>query len=278
MGGKGRLVSKILPLMPEHHIYVEPFGGGGAVLLNKPRSPIEVYNDLDSGLVTLFRVLRDPVKAARLAWLGAYTPRSREEYDNFKHTWQEPADDVEQALRWWYVSRCSFGGTWGKSWGFSVHAQGRGTSQACSAWLGAQDNLAHIHHRMMQVQIEHADYRRVIKTFDSPRTLFYFDPPYVMATRNAGACYRHEFTDADHRALVDQLLQLQGMAMLSGYPSALYLPLEEAGWVRHDWKLHCSAVGRTRVYMAKGAMVDQERPESLWVSPKAQAAPKLIIP
>ncbi len=56
-GGKGNMVAKILPLFPPHRIYVEPFGGGASLLMAKAPAPVEVYNDLDSGLVNLFRVL-----------------------------------------------------------------------------------------------------------------------------------------------------------------------------------------------------------------------------
>lgn len=69
-GGKGLMVSKLLPLIPPHHIYVEVFGGGASLLFAKEPSPVEVYNDIDSGLVNFFRVLRDPEKFARFLPLG----------------------------------------------------------------------------------------------------------------------------------------------------------------------------------------------------------------
>lgn len=52
-GGKSRLLSNILPLIPEHICYAEPFAGGLAVLLAKPRSKVEVTNDANGTFVGL---------------------------------------------------------------------------------------------------------------------------------------------------------------------------------------------------------------------------------
>jgi len=67
-------VRKILPFFPPHRIYVEPFGGGASLLLAKQPAEVEVYNDIDSGLVCLFRVLRDPDKFAQFYKKACLTP------------------------------------------------------------------------------------------------------------------------------------------------------------------------------------------------------------
>jgi len=59
IGGKFNLLKTLLPLVPPHHIYVEVFGGGANMLLNKPPSPVEVYNDIDSESGEPVLVIRD---------------------------------------------------------------------------------------------------------------------------------------------------------------------------------------------------------------------------
>ena len=55
IGGKYYMVKDLLPLIPPHKTYVEPCGGMASLLLAKDPSPVEVYNDIDSGLVNFFR-------------------------------------------------------------------------------------------------------------------------------------------------------------------------------------------------------------------------------
>ena len=79
-GGKGNMVKKLLKLIPEHKIYVEVFGGGASLLFAKEPSPIEIYNDIDEGLVNFFRVLRDPEKFGKFYAKAVLTPYSRAEF------------------------------------------------------------------------------------------------------------------------------------------------------------------------------------------------------
>ncbi|WP_199905478.1 DNA adenine methylase [Microvirgula aerodenitrificans] len=76
-GGKFRLAPWILEFFPPHQIYVEPFGGAAGVLIQKPRSHGEVYNDLDGDIVNLFRVLRSPEQRQLLLEQLVLTPYAR---------------------------------------------------------------------------------------------------------------------------------------------------------------------------------------------------------
>jgi DNA adenine methylase len=99
---------------------------------------------------------------------------------------------------------------------------------------------------------------------DREDALFYVDPPYMWETRSTkvlGAsrwhAYQHELTDADHEALLTQLLAVKGMVVLSGYATLLYDDML-AGWRRIEKQTH-----------ADGA---RPRTEILWINPAAAAA------
>jgi DNA adenine methylase len=271
-GGKGMMVKKLLPLIPDHHIYVEPFGGGGSLLFAKEPSAVEVYNDLDSGLVNFFRVLRDPAKFPALLKLCRLMPFSREEFDYCRSVWGKEENDIDRAFMWYVVARMSFSGIFGGSWGHTVSSSARGMASSVSKWLSIQEILPDIHKRIMRVQIEHSDFRQILTRYDTPRTFFYIDPPYIHATRRSGG-YAHELHAADHSDLVQMLLKLQGKAMLSGYAHGIYKPLEEAGWERHDFSVVCCAAGRTRTSGLQGkgaAKAKQMRTETVWLSPNCR--------
>src|SRR5437879_3619769 len=56
IGGKNRFAKRIIATFPSHTTYVEPFAGGAQVFFHKPKSEVEVLNDLDGEIVNFFRV------------------------------------------------------------------------------------------------------------------------------------------------------------------------------------------------------------------------------
>jgi DNA adenine methylase len=260
-GGKQNLAKRLISLIPDHHTYVEAFAGGAAVFFVKEISPLEVINDLDSGIVNFYRVLRDPGKFKLLQDKLILTPFSREEFEYCRDTWMECEDDVDKAHRWYVMIRQSFGGLVGGRFGNSVTRSRNGMAQNAASYRAALDRLPEVAARLIRAQIEHLDFRKIIEKYDRPGTFFYLDPPYIPDTRKAPKVYQHEMSDQDHRELVDLLLSIKGKAMLSGYAHPIYLPLEEAGWGRKDFPVKSSFANGTR----KAASNETSRIESVWV-------------
>lgn len=253
-GGKGLLAPWIISLMPKHRVYVEPFGGAGSVLIRKPRCYAEVWNDLDGNVVNLFQVLRSD-RADELVAAVRLTPFASEE---FKEAYLPCEDQVERARRLIVRSFMGFGSNGhNRSTGFRSNSNRSGTTPAHD-WVNYPDSLRAVVERLQGVVVLNRDACEVMAGHDGPDTLHYVDPPYVFETRaDLSKDYAHELTDSDHETLLDFLTGMQGMVMLSGYPSDMYdraLP----GWQRI-----------TRAALADGA---RERTEVVWMNPAAVAA------
>ena len=258
-GGKWKLATWILEHLPPHHTYVEPFGGGGSVLLLKERVYAEVYNDLDNDVVNLFQVARDRGPELRRAL--ELTPFARAE---FEASYEGSTDPLERARRMVVRAFQGFGSAaaCGEKSGFRSTSSRSGTTPAMD-WRNYPEALAAITTRLQGVVIENRDAKAVMAQHDRERTLHYVDPPYVHSTRSSvvnhnshGKSYRHEMSDDEHRELALFLRGLRGMVVLSGYPSPLYDDLF-ADWHRVD-----------RLALADGA---RPRVECLWFNAAAAA-------
>lgn len=250
-GGKWLLAPWVIQHLPPHRLYVEPFGGAASVLLRKPVSKAEVYNDLDGDVVNLFRVLRDPEQGQRLVDLVRLTPFAREEQ---ALAYLAASDPVERARRLIVRSFMGFGSNGvHRPTGFRANSNRSGTVPARD-WASYPPALAAIAARLCGVTIENRDAIDVMRAHDGPATLHYADPPYLPETRDAGADYAHELTPEDHVSLLEALKHLRGMVVVSGYPSALYDALL-ADWRRVE-----------RRALADGA---KERTEVLWLNAAA---------
>lgn len=251
-GGKYLLADWIIEHFPEHRIYVEPYGGAASVLMRKKKCYAEIYNDLDSDVVNLFRVLRDPDKAISLKRLLELTPFAREEFV----TAHEPSvDDIEDARKIIVRSFMGFGAdsvsNRAKATGFRASSSRSGTTPAHD-WANYPDSIPLFLERLRDVTIENKDAIEVMAQHDTIETLHFVDPPYVHATR-AGSKhgYKFEMTNADHLKLLEFLKTLKGMVVLCGYESSLY---SELNWSFIERKAY-----------ADGA---QERTERLWFNPQ----------
>jgi DNA adenine methylase len=254
----------IISHFPEHRTYVEPFGGAGSVLLQKPRTYSEVYNDLDGEVVNLFRIVRD--NGAALIEKLRLTPFAREEY---RLSFLPSDDPFEQARRTVVRSFMGFGSNSlcrNIKSGFRANSSRSGTTPAHD-WLHYPDVLTEIIGRLRGVVIEHKDAAEVILQHDAPWTLHYCDPPYVHSSRSGlmhgWHGYTHEMTDEQHEKLAEVLHGLRGMVIVSAYRCYLYDRLY-SGWRRKE-----------RIAHADGA---RRRVEVLWISPNTPAMAGELFP
>lgn len=199
-GGKRKLLKHILPLLPEHKQYVEPFAGGLAVLLAKPRARAEVINDLDREVANFYRYLRYHKESLLRELEGCY--QSREDFAlllaNPGHT------DLQRAVRWYLLKVNSFG------------AQGENFGRANGSYHGF-DRARHlvqinaVAERLSRVTIECQDWDKVASFYDSADTLHFFDPPYV----NCGATSYQPFSEFDMGRVRARLNKLKGQWLLT---------------------------------------------------------------
>jgi DNA adenine methylase len=253
-GSKSRLVKQITSYFPKHHTFVDVFGGSGAIILGKEPSKVEVYNDLNNKLVTLFRVLANPEKSSELERRLKFTPYARTEFERCKKEIDTLDDEIEIARQLLVIQRQSYGGN-GKEWSYCVDATIKGYSASVRKFHAGIERLSIITHRLRKVQIDNRSWELILDRYDREQTLFYLDPPYIPSTRIKGS-YEHELTAEDHERLVARLLDLKGYAILSGYSHEIYKPLELSGWKRVDID--------TFAFTSKKRT---ERTESLWLSP-----------
>lgn len=188
--------------------YVEVFGGAGWVLFKKQPSAIEIYNDLNSNLVLLFKTIRDnyPLFKHKATW----TLHSREQYYdaiNFLQS-DESAPDIDKAIAYATKQVRSFAGSGG--WAYEIKPRRVSNTK----WAAFLQRLDAINCRLSTVMIEHCTYSELIPKVDRQDTLFYIDPPYY----DAEAYYNNgevSFTRDDHTNLANILRNIKGKFCLS---------------------------------------------------------------
>lgn len=171
VGGKRRLAPHILPLFPEHSCYVEPFCGAAALFFLKGSVKVEVLNDINGDLVTLYRVVQHHLEefVRHFKWALA----SREIYKWLQITPPETLTDIQRAARFFYLQKLGFGG--------KVQSQTFGTATTSNARLNLlriEEQLSAVHLRLHQVFIERLPWITCVERYDRPHSLIYMDPPY----------------------------------------------------------------------------------------------------
>lgn len=224
-GGKQGLADTIINMLPAHKIYCEPFFGGGAVFFRKPKSYLEVINDIDDRLINFYQVAQNNFE--QLETLISKTLNSERMYLAAKDIWNNrvPASDVERAWSVWLITNGSFAGSMYGGWKWSNGTGGSHTGVYIKNKRASFD--AELRDRLQTVQISCRDAIKVIRERDTPDTVFYLDPPYPGWYNGHYTGYTH----ADLYELLQELSTIQGKFILSNYWSqTLRYHIARYGW------------------------------------------------
>ena len=160
-----------------------------------------MYNDIDGDLYNLFNI----IKTAHRAFIEAFDLIliSRKLFADFINT--DPADlnEIQRAVRFYYLLKVSFGGL-NISYGYSKMQRPTLNLKTIDETIRA------VHERLRTVYIEGESYENVIGRYDGQETFFYLDPPYYKT-----ASYRFTLSLEDYEKLAGILATIEGRFILS---------------------------------------------------------------
>lgn len=205
LGGKSRLANEIIQRIPTHTAYIEVFAGAAWVLFKKPESKVEIINDINKDLITLYRCVKHhlPALIEQFKWLLV----ARDEFERFIKTPPDTLTDIQRAARFYYISKSSYGARLtNPSWGIAS------TGAPRLNLLRIEEDLSQAHLRLSRAHIECKPYQEVITRFDKTDTFFYIDPPYWDCEGDYG---KGIFSKQDFTTLADLLDKVQGKFIMS---------------------------------------------------------------
>lgn len=205
MGGKSLLAKVIVRKIPEHECYCEVFAGAAWLLFKKEESDVEIINDINTDLVTLYRVVKNHLEEfiRYLKWILV----ARDEFERFRAETPESLTDIQRAVRFYYLLKTGYASRIHKP-SFSIAT----TSKARFNLLRVEEELSAVHLRLCRVYIENKPYGDVLSRFDKPGTFFYLDPPYYGCEDYYGPGI---FSCDDFMKLRDILASVKGKFILS---------------------------------------------------------------
>lgn len=236
-GGKQSMLKHILPLIPHHEVYVEPFFGGGAVFFAKEQSNVEVINDYNANVANFYFQLSNNYEALKERIEA--TPYSRDVYKYAMSIYSNPYlySPVVRAWAFWVGTVQGFCNKIG-SWRGASTSSKEAVLSTNKKLLINEETFGRIKH----VQIENKDAVELIKRLDSTSTFFYLDPPYV----NSNQGHYGGYTQEHFNLLIDTLKSIQGKFLLSSYPNEyLNAARKECGWFNSDKNMHLSASSKS---------------------------------
>lgn len=172
------------------------------MLLAKPRSKVEVVNDLNGELITFYRCVR--FHADVLLTELEFVLNSRQEFFDFRD--QPGLTDIQRSARWFYRNKLCFGGA-------NMDSFGNGNRSRA----GRMESIRALSLRLDAVCIEHLDWDHCMRLYDRVETFFFLDPPYTSCKPDM----YQGWTDTDVQIFRDRVVALRGkwLVTLNDTPS-----------------------------------------------------------
>lgn len=239
-GGKQMMVSKLLPLLPVHKIYNEPFFGGGALFFAKEPVDIEFINDISGEVVNFYRVIKrnfkDLKKEIDCTLCSEYQyKQAKEIYNN-----SSGRDEVTRAWAVYVLSHQSMFASFDRPWKMSKDRNGARQFQ------NKKNAFTDVYvKRLENTSIFCRDALKVIKATDTGATLHYIDPPYY----NSEMGHYGGYTIADYTNLLELLSTIKGQFVMSSYPSDIlsqYTKRNKWNTIEYDMN-KCAGYGGRKV-------------------------------
>lgn len=232
-GGKQLMLKHLLPNIPPHVTYVEPFFGGGALFFAKEPSKVEVINDLNRFVVNFYEQCKTNFDA--LQSLIQATLHSRAIYRDAMVMYDAPHlfSDLKKAWAFWVLTNQGFVSKIG-TWGYGTID----SKKECTLQNKREVFITDIRDRLNTTQIDCTDALYVIELRDRTETFFYVDPPYF----NSNMGHYGGYTEQDFENLLQSLERVEGKFLLSSYPSDLLTQYaKKNGWYTLEVSMTCMA-------------------------------------
>jgi DNA adenine methylase len=270
-GGKGPILDHLLRLTPYLDVYVEPFFGGGSLFFARHPSKVEIINDINDVIVSLYRVIRNPKKLAMLIYKLEFTPYARSELKLARRIAKGRVKS--ELLKAWaaiVMYNMSFSGTT------------RGFSRDTTKWVRVQSAILSAHKRLKNAIIENKDGVQLCREVDDRNVVIYMDPPYLpeaissqggrdlsQVRSDISGSYMGNLMDVEkHIELLEFAVSAKSAIVISGYMSDLYAKYlnERNGWITHVVPTVATAANTIR----------PDRVEVIWVNRRAAEVSSMV--
>lgn len=194
LGNKRRIAQSILPHIPPHRHWIEPFFGAGGIFFAKPKALRNIANDRDSEVYNLFCVIQDQMDELAEAWAG--TPLHEDLWKAWKS--EAPTQPVWRAVRFLFLSNFGF---MGKPQTLRLNSK--------NAKRNLQERIAATREALYDVEFTNCDFRTMLgriplSAAERREAFVYADPPYLGTGNNYGEA--SQWSEKDTRDLFQVLV------------------------------------------------------------------------